>query len=74
MPFEASFVVAAQPVVDPRGAAYLEVDSLLHGHVAHAYHADGNHSSSNLVNLFARLFEFLPFYVVHEMRSDLQTF
>ena len=28
--FEASFVVAAQPVADPRGTVYLEVDSLLH--------------------------------------------
>ena len=72
--FEASFVVTVQLVADPRGTAYLEVGSLLHGHVKHAYHADSNHSDSNLVVLllFARLFEFFPFYVVHvSLRLDL---
>ena len=69
--FEASFVVTAQSVTDPRGTAYLEVGSLLHGYVKHTYHADGNHSGSNLV-VFARLFEFFPFYVVHaSVRWDL---
>ena len=71
---ETSFVVTAQSVADPHGTVYLEVGSLLHRHVEHAYHADGNHSGSNLVNLFffARLFEFFPFYVVHaSVRWDL---
>ena len=65
--FQASFVVAAQPVADPRGTVYLEVGSLIHGHVKHAYHADGNHSGSDLVVffLFARLFELFLFSVVH---------
>ena len=64
---ETSFVVTAQSVADPHGIVYLEVGSLLHGHVKHTYHADGNHSGSNLVVLFffAHLFEFFPFYVVH---------
>ena len=30
---EASFVVTAQPVADPRGATYLEACSLIHGHI-----------------------------------------
>ena len=77
--FEASFVVAAQPVADPCGTAYLEVGSLLHGHVKHAYHADGNYSGSNLVVilLFVRFFRVLPVLCrpcIREMRSDLQTF
>lgn len=70
--FEA-FVIAAQLVADPRGTVYLEVSSLLHRHVEHAYHADGNHSGSDLVVLlFARLFGFFPFCVVHaSLRWDL---
>ena len=57
------------------GAAHLDAGSILHGHVERAHHADGNHSGPNLVNLFARLFEFFPFYVVHaSMKFDLQTF
>ena len=48
--FKASFVVTAQPAADPRGTVCLEVGSPLHGHVKHAYHADGNHSDPNLVN------------------------
>ena len=64
--FEASFVVTAQPVADPRGTVHLEVGNLLHGHVKYVYHADGNHFGSDLVVLlFAHLFEFFPFYVVH---------
>ena len=72
--FKASFVVAAQPVTNPRGTVYQDTGSLIHEHVKHPHHADGNHSGSDLVNLFARRFEFFPFYVVHAMRSDLQTF
>ena len=68
MPFEASFVVAAQPVANPRGTAYLEAGSTLHEHVKHPHHADGNHSGPNLV-VFAHLFEFFPFCVVHAFMS-----
>ena len=72
--FEASFVVAAQPVADPRGTVYLEVGSLLHEHVKHTHHADGNHSGPNpvILSLFARLFELFPFSVVQVLlRWDL---
>ena len=47
--FKASFVVTAQPVADPVQAMSLDVDSLVHGHVAHANHAYCNHLGSNLV-------------------------
>ena len=65
--FKASFVVTAQPVTDPRGTVYQDAGSLIHRHVKHTHHANGNHSGPNLVVLllFARLFEFLPFCVVH---------
>ena len=43
-------------------------------HVNHPHHADGNHPGPNPANLFARLFEFIPFYIVREMRSNLQNF
>ena len=69
--FEASFVVTAQPVTDPRGTPYQDVSSLFHGHVAHENHAYRDHPGSSLV-VFARLFEFFPFYVVHaSVRWDL---
>ena len=63
--FQAFFVVTAQSVADPRGTAYLDAGSFFYGHVAHAHHAYRDHPGSNLVNLFARLFKFLPFCVVH---------
>ena len=75
--FKASFVVTAQPVAGPRGTVYQDAGSLIHGHVKHTHHANGDHPSPNLVNLFARLFEIFPFNVVHviiKIRSDLQTF
>ena len=74
--FKASFVVTAQLVADPGGAPYQDVSSLFHGHVKHMHHAYRDHPGSNPVVplLFARLFEFFPFYVVHGMRADLQTF
>ena len=37
--FKASFVVAVQPVVNPRGTAYLNAGSILHEHVKHAHGA-----------------------------------
>ena len=70
--FQASFVVAAQPAADPGGTTHQDANSLIHGHVKHADHAYRDHPGSNLVNLFARLFEFFPFYVVHvSLRLDL---
>ena len=39
--------------------------------VKHPHHVGGSHSGPNPANLFACLFEFFPFYVVHGMRSDL---
>ena len=79
MPFEASCVVTAQPVADPHGTVYLEVDSPLHGYVKHAYHAYRDHPDSDLVVFFffCTPFRVLPVLCrpcIHEMRSDLQTF
>ena len=63
--FKTSFVVAAQLVVDLRWTAYLEANSLPHGHVKHADHAYRDHPGQYPVNPFTRLFEIFPFSVVH---------
>ena len=71
------FVVAAQPFADPCGAAYLDAGSFFYGHVAHAHHADGNHSGSEPCDTFCTPFRVLPVLCrpcIPEMRSDLQTF
>ena len=48
-------------------APYQIVGCLFHGHVAYAHHAYRNHSGLDLVILFlfACLFEFFPFGIVH---------
>ena len=74
--FQASFVVTAQPVTDPRGTVYQDAGSLIRGHVKHLHHADGDHPSPNLES-FCTSFRVLPIWCrscLHEMRSDLQTF
>ena len=50
----------------PAWTAYPDAGGRLHGYVKHPHHVDDNHSGSNLTNFFARLFEFFPFYVVHD--------
>ena len=62
-----SVVVMERSVTDSGWTPCLGVGSLLHGHVAHANHANRDHPGSDPVIFFfaVRLFELFQFGVVH---------